>query len=397
MIRLSTLRTLLATLAALLLVTTGTAAAPAGTARQDLDAATVERLDRAITGTMKRAGIPGVIVGLWMPGRGTYVRAFGVSDETTGAPMKTGLHMRIGSVTKTFTVTGLLQLVDQGRVGLDDPIAEYVDGVPEGERITLRRLAGMRSGLFNYSDDPGFQRSLESDPQRTFTPRQLLDYAFAHPLGFAPGTRFQYSNTNLILLGLVIEKVTGQPVGAYLEQHVYEPLGLARTSFPTDNTIPDPHAQGYTNATPTGATTVATHWNPSWAWSAGAMISDLEDLRTWAPALASGKPLLTPETQRQRLAFAPTGFTDIGYGLGIFRDHGWVGHNGELPGYEALAVHLPSEDATLVVLVNSDVDYRGDAFSTLIGKAVTEIVTPDNVFTLPAAAQSTSEPPTPSR
>ena len=99
-----------------------------------------------------------MIVALSAPGKGEYVRAFGVADKATGAPMTPDLNMRIGSVTKTFTVTALLQLVDQGKVGLDDPIGKYVDGVPNGDRITLRQLAGMRSGLFNYSEDGGSTR-----------------------------------------------------------------------------------------------------------------------------------------------------------------------------------------------------------------------------------------------
>ncbi|MGW7438901.1 serine hydrolase domain-containing protein [Streptomyces sp. NPDC054849] len=148
---------------------------------QDLDPATVARLDAAITAAMKKDAIPGVIVGLWMPGRGDYVKSFGVADRQSGTPMKSDLHMRIGSVTKTFTVTAVLQLVDQGRLKLDDPISNYVDKVPGGDRITLRQLAAMRSGLYDYTADPTFLEALRSDPQRAYTPQQLLDLAFAHP------------------------------------------------------------------------------------------------------------------------------------------------------------------------------------------------------------------------
>ncbi|MER7000266.1 serine hydrolase domain-containing protein [Streptomyces sp. NPDC000410] len=387
------IRMLLASIAALLLLVGPTPAGQSTTVRQDFDPALVERLDKEITATMKQAGVPGVNVGLWIPGRGTYVKSFGVSDKSAGTPMKSDMYMRIGSVTKTFTVTGLLQLVDQGRIRIDDPVSRYVQGVPGGDRITLRQLAGMRSGLFNYTEDDELQKLLAADPQRVFTPRQLLDRAFAHPPDFPPGTDWQYSNTNLVLLGLVIEKVTGEPVGRYLEQHVYAPLGLDQTSFPTSGAIGDPHAQGYTDFTPSGATTTSTNWDPSWAWAAGAMISDLEDLHTWVPALVTGR-LLTPETQKQRLKFGPTGLPGTGYGLGIMEVNGWIGHNGELPGYETLAVYLPSVKATLVILINSDIDYRGNALSTLIGKAVTSVVTPDNVFSLPAAPQSTKPKPT---
>ncbi|MFJ6630031.1 serine hydrolase domain-containing protein [Streptomyces sp. NPDC091376] len=394
------LRMLLASLAALLMVAVGASGAPAGTVGHDFDPTTVERLDTAITDVMERAGIPGVDVGLWIPGRGRYEKSFGVSDKESGAAMKSDLHMRIGSVTKTFTITGLLRLVDRGEIGLDDPVSRYVEGVPDGDRITLRQLAAMRSGLYNYTDDDAWSKSLLADPQRTYTPRQLLDYAFAHPPDFPPGTKWEYSNTNTVLLGLVIEKVTGRSLGAELEQQVYEPLGLEQTSFPTSAALPEPYARGYTDYSPTGATTTgatvdATHWNPSWAWAAGAMISSLEDLHTWVPALADGR-LLEPATQKQRLDFGPTGHPGVAYGLGIMRVNDWIGHNGELPGYETLAVQLPSEDATLVVLINSDADHEGNSLSTLIGHAVTSVATPDHVFTMPSAPQSDPRSPKPS-
>lgn len=132
------------------------------------------------------AAIPGAIVGVWGPD-GDYVKAFGVADKSTGAPMETDFYHRIGSVTKTFTVTGLLQLVDEDKVALDDPISKYVEGVPAGDQITLRQLARMQSGLPNYTANKDFQQALLSDPMRAFTPQELLGYAFTQPASFPPG------------------------------------------------------------------------------------------------------------------------------------------------------------------------------------------------------------------
>lgn len=176
-----------------------------------LTPAVTRQLDTAIKQVLAEAKIPGVIVSVSAPGKGDYVRSFGVADKATGAPMTPNLNMRIGSVTKTFTVTALLELVDEGKVGLDDPIGKYVDGVPNGDRITLRELAGMRSGLFNYSADEGFYKAFTSNPDRLFTPQELLAYSFEHPVLFEPNAKFYYCNTNLILLGLVVEKVSGVP------------------------------------------------------------------------------------------------------------------------------------------------------------------------------------------
>ncbi|MFE5036066.1 serine hydrolase domain-containing protein [Streptomyces sp. NPDC056683] len=357
--------------------------------------AVARQLDAVVQHVMREADVPGVTVGVWTPGQRDYVRSFGVANKATGQKMSRDPYMRIGSETKTFTVTAVLQLVDQGRVGLDDPVGRYLDGVPSGDRITLRDLAGMRSGLFNYSEDAGFFKALTSDPQRSFTPRQLLGYAFRHPATFRPGEKFDYSNTNLILLGLLVEKVSGQRLGDYLQQHVLKPAVMRHTLFPTGNEFPTPHAQGYTDQTATGKVTETAGWNPSWGWAAGAMISDLDDLHTWAGTVATGvfpdgTAMVSPAVQKQRLATPSTGIRGAGYGLGIFDVHGWIGHNGSLPGYESLTVHLPSTHTTVVVLLNTDIGYKGDIEpSTLFGEAVTRIISPAHVFDLPAPTSAT--------
>ncbi|MDX2561687.1 serine hydrolase [Streptomyces sp. TX20-6-3] len=357
----------------------------------ELTPAVAERLDKAIQDVMKEAGVPGVTVGLSAPGKGTYIRSFGVADKDTGQPMRPDLYMRIGSETKTFTVTALLELVDQGKVSIDDPISKYVDGVPNGDRITLRNLASMRSGLFNYSADEGFYKAFTSNPDRPFTPQELLDFAFKHPIQFQPGAEFDYCNTNLILLGLVVEKVSGTPLHEFIQKNVLDPAGLDHTVFPTDAAIPDPHAHGYTIQTASGQVEDATDWNPSWAWAAGAMISNLQDLRTWARVVATGT-LLTPETQAERLKVYPTTIPGAGYGLGIFNIQGWIGHNGSLPGYESLTIYLPEARATLVVLLNTDMLHDNNEPSTLFGQAITRIVTPDHVFDIPVTSAAPSSP-----
>ncbi|WP_406208158.1 beta-lactamase family protein [Kitasatospora sp. NBC_01560] len=364
------------------------AGGPAGGAVAPLTPDVTARLDAAVQRVLSQAGVPGVMVALTTPD-GSYLKAFGVSDKVAGTPMVTGLNMRIGSETKTFTVTALLRLVDQGKAGLDDPVGRYLAGVPGGDTITLRQLADMRSGLYSYTDDPGFVKAFLDNPQQAFTPQQLLAAAFQHPANFAPGARFEYSNTNTVVLGQVIEKLGGQPLGTFLKQQVFDPADLGRTVFPTDAAFPQPHARGYTNQTPDGTIADATDWNPSWAWAAGAAISDLADLQKWAKVLATGT-LLTPATQAQRLIALPTGVPDIGYGLGLFVNHGWIGHNGSLPGYQSLAIYLPSAQATLVVLLNTDIASQGAEPSTLFGQAITEIVSPGNVYSFPAAPASES-------
>jgi D-alanyl-D-alanine carboxypeptidase len=360
-----------------------TAAPPSTSAiTKPIDDTLAKRLDAAVDQAMTAAGVPGAIVGIWGPD-GDYVRAFGVADKATRAPMKTDFYSRIGSVTKTFTVTAILQLADQGKLGLDDAIAEFIDGVPLGNRITLRQLARMQSGLVNYTATPEFQKAMFADPRRPFTPHELIDFAFTQPNTFPPGQGFEYCNTNTVLLGMVVQKVSGQPLDGYIQDHILAPLGMSHTSFPTTNAFPDPHAQGYTKQTADGKEAVTTDWDPSWAWAAGAMISTLDDMRIWAPALATGK-LLTPQMQEQRLQTvgSPGMPPQDGYGLGIFNLGGWIGHNGSLPGYQTVVVYLPQKQTSLVILTNTDIEYPGGEPSTTLATGITKVLTPDHVYSL---------------
>jgi D-alanyl-D-alanine carboxypeptidase len=364
-----------------------TSSPPGAESAKDIDAGTAQRLDAAINQAMTAASIPGAIIGLWGPD-GRYLRTFGVADKTTGAPMNVDMYSRIGSETKTFTVTGVLQLADQGKLGLDDPIGKYIEGVPESDQITLRELARMQSGLYNYSATTGFQQALFADPRGNFTPQELLGYAFAQPPVFPPGQGLQYSNTNTVLLGLVVEKVSGQSLPDYIRDHILVPLSMSHTSFPTTNAFPDPHPQGYTNQTANGAVTTSTDWNPSWGWAAGAMISTLDDMHTWAPAVATGK-LLSPAMQAQRLQTVNAeGLPPRdGYGLGIFNLGGWIGHNGSLPGYQTVAVYLPDQKRTLVILINTDIGYQGSEPSSTLAKAITSVISPDHIYNLSPEVQ----------
>jgi D-alanyl-D-alanine carboxypeptidase len=342
-------------------------------------------LSASVQAALKTANAPGAIVGVWQPGKPAYVGTFGVRDTATDRPMRRDLHMRIGSVTKTFTVTALLQLVDQGKVSLDDPISKYVDGVIEGDRITLRQLATMRSGLVNYTVTEPFDQALTENPYQSWTPQQLLSFSIGGPLEFQPGEGFRYSNTNTILLGLLIEKVSGQSLGDYIATHITRPLGMKATSFPAGTDFPRPHANGYTRPTPTSAVVDATAWNPTWTWAAGQMVSTLADLRKWAPALVTGKGLLSPATARLREDSVAGPDNPIVYGIGLFKAGGWIGHNGSLPGYQTITLYRPETKTTIVALINTDVEHEGSAPSTLVGQAITETISPGHVYTLPAA------------
>jgi D-alanyl-D-alanine carboxypeptidase len=343
--------------------------------------ATVAAINGAIATWFAKYKAPGVIVGIWVPGKGSYTSAQGKANLATGEPMQIDEHMRIGSVTKTFTVTVLLQLVQKKILGLDDPVSKYVSYVPNGDKITLRMLANMTAGLFSYTKDRRFVRKIYGDPRQQYTPRQLLNIAFRHkPVFTPPGTGWDYSNTNTVLLGVILEKVTGKSMGQLFDRYSFGPLRLATTVWPSSTALPEPYAHGITESPLDDKIHDATHWNPSWAFTAGQLVSTLQDLRIWAKACATGAQI-SPALQRQRLTWVtfPPLTPNNTYGLGIVYKDGWLGHEGSIPGYNTMSYYLPGPDATMIVLVNSDIPTKKTSPASALFRALAAIVTPNNV------------------
>ncbi len=313
------------------------------------------KLEAAVRAALPQVAAPGVIVGLTTPA-GTWKAAFGEADPSAGTPMAVGVHTRIGSVTKTYTATMLMQLAQAGKLSLDDLIEKYVPGIPNGDRITLRQLANMTSGVASYTQSPKFQDVLFAKPETIFTVEELVAIGVSESPLFEPGASFNYSNTNTLLLGKVIEKVTGKPVGQVYQELIFDPLKLGNTSWPGDSIdIPQPYAQGFTlqgDFAKPDAPSNATNWNPSWAGAAGALISNIDDLLVYARALGTGHGLLDDASQKERLTSFPGA---AGYGIGVGCVGGWVGHTGELPGYNTTVFYKTDTDIAVVVQANSDI------------------------------------------
>src|SRR4051794_23792561 len=216
------------------------------TARGGGEQASEDALNAALEQSFKESGAPGVVAAVQTP-ESTWVGTLGVADLSSEEPMAANVHQRIGSVNKTFTVSLLLQAAAEGILSLDDTIDQYVDGVPNGDSITLRQMANMTSGIASYTFNEQWQDEFFSDPERIWRPEELVQFGIVDSPAFDPGTEFQYSNTNTVLLGLVLEQVRGKPMGDLYREGIIEPLGLRETSFPNaDPSLPDPHAQGYT-------------------------------------------------------------------------------------------------------------------------------------------------------
>jgi D-alanyl-D-alanine carboxypeptidase len=363
-------------------------AAPALAAPSSVSPAVARRLISAIRAEMRVGQMPGAIVAIKRDGRPPWIVARGVANLLSRAPMLTNEHFRIGSVTKPFVTTLLLQLVQQRRLSLDDPISRYVAGVPGGDQITLRMLANMTSGLADLFKNPAIAEPLVLN--EPLPPERLVQLGVTLPPLFAPGTKWSYSNTNTDLLGLVIQKVTGQQLATALRERVFKPLGLRGSSLPSTSALPRPYPNGYTVQTINDRLGDATFNTPTLTWAAGGMVSTIPDLLRAARMFGTGQPLLSPATQRVRerwVRFPPNSKIQQ-YGLGVFSFNGWIGHNGGIPGYTAIAWYLPQQRMSLVVSVNSDIrvgptkdDYAYEPASE-IAHVITKIISPRHVAPL---------------
>jgi D-alanyl-D-alanine carboxypeptidase len=336
-----------------------------------------------VTGQMAKMGIPGVIVSVQTPDRGTWQAALGVSDIATGAPMDVADHVRIGSITKSLTATVILQLAQEGRLRLDDPLAPYFPGV-QTNRATIRQALQLTSGIADYTTD-AFLNAIAEAPQRVWSPAELVGLVADEPPMFPAGKGWYYSNTNFVMLGIVAEQVTGRPLRELIADRIFGPLNMTGCSFPdaADNTIPPPSSHGYMLSTrwdrpptppaPLPALVDVTDVNPSWAAGAGQAICTAADLVVWGRALATGE-LLDPEIQAQRLTYYPTGDPHARYGLGIVDINGLVGHNGEISGFMSQTARRESDGTVIVVLSNlmiaPDLTEPATAISELISRAI---------------------------
>jgi D-alanyl-D-alanine carboxypeptidase len=348
----------------------------------------------AVERLAKEMLVPGAVVILRTP-NGDFTTTYGVTTYRGMVPTGFEQHLRVGSNTKTWTGTVILQQVQEGLLKLGDPVSKYRPDVPNGQNMTIEQLLAMRSGLHNYTTTPELNQTLDDQPAKAWTLRELLNLGNKYQPDFTPGAKFGYSNTNTVLLGLIAQQCDGgKPLAAIMRDRLFTPLGLKNTLFPDldSNTLPAPYSNGYmygdnvlTMGTPPAlpdemqaaarAGTLApvdqTDVNPSWAWAAGAGISTANDLVTWVQALVGGT-LLNADMQARRLASVlpidPSDPKSALYGWGIAKFGNFYGHTGELPGYNSFMGHDPANGVTLVVWTNLAPTVDGRDPATTIAK-----------------------------
>ena len=313
-------------------------------------------LQKLLDDTLPQTKAPGAVLSVSTADCGTWSGATGAS--TPNEPMKPGDLVRIGSVTKTFVAASVLSLVGEGKLALDDTLEARHPGFPGGAGITLRQVLNHTSGIFNYSDDKTWATTVNEDPNRVWAPQELVDVAAGHDPYGAPGAVWHYSNTNYILLGMIVESVTGKSIAEVIRARFLGPQKLSKTSFDGEEPLAGALAHGY-GPSPQKLD-VTTLFDPSWAWSAGAMVSTSADLVAWAGALYGGDALSKDLFADMIDAPVDTPQKGIAYGLGVFELGPAValdtayGHGGDIPGFHTQMWFLPNEKLGLAATVNSD-------------------------------------------
>ncbi|GHH46867.1 serine hydrolase domain-containing protein [Lentzea cavernae] len=304
-------------------------------------------------------------------GRTHFTARSGTAEMDKPRPVPLNGRFRAGSITKSFTSTVVLQLAGEGRISLDAPVDRYLPGLIDG-RVTVRHLLQMTGGLYNYTDALAFDpQGFEEIRYRSWSPRELVAISTGRPLDFEPGTRWNYSNTNYVVLGLLIEKTTGRPYEEAVERRILKPLRLNDTTFPGDDVeIRGPHAHSY--GVVNGQPIDTTRWNPSVFWAAGDVITTTRDLDTFYAALLTGR-LLQPAQQTE---LTKTTAVSTDYGLGVFVEKApcgttIIGHPGGVPGFSSYAYSTPDLKRRVELSISAGVG-TGDP-ANAYGKLVNEI------------------------
>jgi len=354
-------------------------------------AALIASFDRLAKSMM----VPGAAMLIRSPD-GEVTATHGTTELGGSVPVSPDDHVRVGSSTKPWTATVILQLVQEGKIALADPVSKYRPDIPNGENITVEQLLNMRSGLFSYTETYQLLHDMDLDPQTVWDPEELLAIGVGLPPYFEPDTGFHYSNTNYVLLGLIAEQLEQKPLQEIFQERLFSPLGLKETSFPAidDSSIPAPYSNGYmytdnvrtitTFQLPADLLAQAevgtllpndqTDANPSWAWAAGAGISTIGDLATLIEAMVGGG-LLNPDVQEQRLknVVPPEPGSASAYGWGIIRSaSGFYEHGGLINGYNTYSGYDPVNKVTVVVWTNLSTAATGAPPAATIAKQLIE-------------------------
>lgn len=319
--------------------------------------------------------------------------AYGLADvETSRAPTANTIY-EIGSNTKQFTSASIMRLAEQGKLKLDDDLSKYVPHFPlHGNRVTIRQLLNHTSGIHSYTSVSSWQKTWKD----ALSPDSIVGFVANDTFDFAPGSAYRYNNTGYVLLGMVVEKASGQKYAGYLERNFFKPLGLRSTSYCPSHTTNPAFALGYSKG-PNG-TTRAQFLDLSHPFAAGALCSTVGDFAKWQRALDAGKVVSPASYALMSTADTLNSGRKINYGFGLvpgeFKGHKTVSHTGGIPGFASAATYVPDDSLSVVVFTNYDAESPQSLVQNLLRVAYGDAPVGRAAMRAQAGAPSASTPPT---
>ncbi len=350
------------------LIVAALVAAPAPAFAQALTPDENAKIEKIVADTLRDTGVPSASVAVVRDGRIVLAKAYGKQSETAKTADPKAMY-QIASISKQFTAAAILLLEDEGKLKLDDPVSKYVSGVTEGDRITIRQLLSHTSGLRDYWPQDYSFKAMATP----VTPREIVRRWGSERLDFQPGTQWQYSNTGYVVAGMIVEKVSGQPLLSFLQQRVFAPLGIR--AIDQDKAIGPGFPQGYKRYA-LGPVRVETPAAPGWLYAAGELAMSAEDLAKWDVARINRSLLPADDWQAQETEIKLNDGSGTGYGLGVdvgVRDgRPIVEHGGEAVGFLSENIVYPKDRTAIVVLTNA---WFADAQSR-IANGIAKVVLP---------------------
>ena len=275
---------------------------------------------------------------------------YGLADREWKIPNGAGVRYRLGSVSKQFTAACILRLVEEGRLSLDDKLTKFFPDYPKGDSVTIRMLLNHTSGIFNYSNADAFLKNL----RLVWSKDSIIGIFKNRPYYFSPGAAMRYSNSNFFLLGYIVEKVSGQSLGDYLQQHFLARLGMKNTGVDEDDSIVPHRARGYKMEG--GKILNCDYFWTGWAFGGGQLYSTIDDLYTWEKAY--DKNIVLSDSSRKMMFTAGRDNYGFGIAIGSFNGHKWIGHTGDTHGFDTYVSRFVDDDAYIIILSNDQANVK---------------------------------------
>jgi CubicO group peptidase (beta-lactamase class C family) len=335
-----------------------------------------DRLRAIVQGGAQKAGTKAVEFGMWVGDREVLATALGNSMTTVAAT--TDMHYRIGGIAETFMSTLLLMLEEQGRINLDDKISRWFPHLLDADQVTVRMLVGNTAGYLDYVRVDDFVKLQLAEPFRTFTDDELIRYSVRNgKMNFPPGTSQQYSHTDNVILGQVIQRATKESLKDLYDKNIFGPMGMKDTQFPLNQEIQNPVLHAFTKDR--GVYEESTYWNASWGSTPGLPTSNIHDLGKWGPILGTGR-LTSPAHFKEQIAPTSAGKgrnrPDLYFAYGFVMANGWMVQNPSINGYSGAFAYNPANGVTIVVEATKSETSSTDSAGFDILRDVVKYVTP---------------------